>query len=63
MTVWYPGEAQFVEEAGLPSGFSTVVCRGENVLAPSASFGLGFGKQTAAWRLLQWSDCSANEMK
>ena len=44
MTVWYPGEAQFVEEAGLPSGFSTVVCRGENVLAPSASFCLGFWK-------------------
>ena len=24
---------------------------------------LDFGKQTAAWRRLQWPDCSANEMK
>ena len=26
-------------------------------------FVLDFGKQTAAWRRLQWPDCSANEMK
>ena len=44
---------------GLPSRFSTVVCHGENVPA----LGLDFGKQTTAWRRLQWPDCSANEMK
>ena len=27
-----PGEAQFKEEAGLPSWFSTVVCQGECVV-------------------------------
>ena len=29
-----PGEAQFKEEAGLPSWFSTVMCQGECVRGP-----------------------------
>ena len=38
-----------VEEAGLPSGFSTVVCRGENVLAPVGSHKLVSAAVRCAW--------------
>ena len=52
-----------MNEAGLPSGFerSCVVVKMYSPLR--RRFVLDFGKQTAAWRRLQWLDCSANEMK
>ena len=46
-------EAKFAEEAGLPSVFSTVVCRGENVLARSASLCLGFWKTNCRLALVE----------
>ena len=36
--VWYPGEAEFVDEAGLPSRFSTVMCCSGFVRGSSPSF-------------------------
>ena len=42
-------QVRFVEEAGLPSGFSTVVCRGENVLAPVGSHKLVSAAVRCAW--------------